>query len=185
MLSRVARTNVAYKRASSEPADWTWTHSSGSSCAAVWRLTGVVSTGAPEDATHNSVDNILGNPYTITQISTATANSAVIYILSRRSSTSTGSSTTLTERLDMSGILIAADVQASAGNTGSKTCTESDANDCRIFLMALKEEGAAAGQPTIKRFGGVPFSHRMTGGGQTGYNWRNRLLAPGYLKKAA
>lgn len=145
---RVSRTVVAYKRASSEGADWTWTHASTTSSGAVWRLTGVVASGNPEDATR-SVAHADAPTFTWTAITTATANSLVVGIMGKRTDTSTSSATTLTERLDQPKLMIMADVQASAGTTGTKTATESDANDCTMILLALKEAAAGGGGSSL------------------------------------
>jgi hypothetical protein len=42
-------------------------------------------------------------------------------------------------------MMIMADVQASAGSTGAPQATESAANDCNLYLLALKAapEGAS------------------------------------------
>lgn len=139
---RVSRTVVAYKRASGEGSDWTWNHASSTSSGAVWRLTGVVASGNPEDATR-SVAHADAPTFTWTSITTATANSLVVGIMGKRSATSTSSATSLTERLDHPKIMIMADVQASAGASGAKTAAESDANDSTMILLALKEEAGS------------------------------------------
>ena len=136
-----------YKRASGEGASWLWTHSSAPSSGWVWRLTGVVASGDPENATRSVNDQ--GGSATVTwnSITTATDGALVIALCSQYDTAGRFSGSTLTERLDMDDLFVSADVQATAGATGNKTATSSESASYQsAVLLALKP--AAAGRTT-------------------------------------
>ena len=131
---------IYYKRASSEGANWTFTHTDGLyTFARAWRITGVVASGDPEDCTRSVNYQIQdGATTTWTSITTATNGAAVIGV---RANIDQGliSASTLTERVDTVGLSVIADTQASAGASGNKTATDTDTYSWRILvLLALK-----------------------------------------------
>jgi len=133
---------VYYKRASSEGASWGWTVPDNDTCGVVWRITGVVASGDPEDATRyvgtQAWDG--GTTTTWNAITTSTAGSAIIGIRTQNDA-STVSSASMTERYDTNNkIVIIADTQASAGSSGSKSATESAAGQRIKIMIALKPE---------------------------------------------
>ena len=149
---RVGSTIVSYIRRGASAPDLTWVHASTTTTGWVWRITGVVASGSPEDATRSTVYDD-SNPMTTTSITTATADAAVIALRSKRQASTTGSSSTMTERLDISHLYVQADIQAVAGATGAKNVTDSAENDGEDFLIALKP-AAADGDPEGRLIGG-------------------------------
>lgn len=136
------RVYVWYKRASSEGTDYTWTASGGAYTEGIcWRMTGVVSTGDPQDATL-CIATGEGATVTATAITTATANAAVIQIISTSNDYTTLSGTTMTERYD-SGVTmgVAADIQPSAESSGNKQGTLGTERTWGTVLLALKPQG--------------------------------------------
>lgn len=139
---RVGSTIVSYIRRGASAPDLTWVHASTITNGWVWRITDVVASGDPEDATR-SVAFDDSNPFTWTSITTGTDGAAVIGLRSRRQ-TGSGSASSLTERLDLSLLHVTADTQATAGASGAKEATEANLNDTEGFLLALKPVAAAA-----------------------------------------
>jgi hypothetical protein len=138
---------VFYKRASSEGNNWTWGHDYQISKGAVKRFTGVVASGNPEDVAESTADtDYISGPVTNPAITTATAGAAIVQLcyisnaitathaLTNRVTNSTGSYV----------LWIDADLQASAGSTGTKSISSwSDWGRANSILIALKP--AAAG----------------------------------------
>jgi hypothetical protein len=139
-------TVVAYKRASSESANWTWVHASAGTIGFVQRITGVIATGDPEDCTR-SVLNSNGAALNWPSITTATDGAAVIGIFGDYYSGSVAS-TSLTERIDITGIGLFSDLQATAGVSGNKTGTlTGNSAIWQTILIALRP--VASGVPLL------------------------------------
>ena len=130
-----------YKRASSEGANYVWQVSAASYAQGViWRITGVVGTGSPEDCTraYNFVDDG-STAVSSTSITTATNGAAVVQLGGTNDNYISLSSTTLTERYDNGiEVFIMGDVQASAGASGTKTGTLGTSRPFGVYLIALK-----------------------------------------------
>jgi hypothetical protein len=145
--SRAIDLHIAYKRASGEGANWTWTHASGFTAGFVQRMTGVVASGDPQDATL-SQNNGTGSGATTTinwtTITTATANSAVCGIAAHWNN-GTLSAETLTERVNSGNVVLIADIQAAAGATGGESGSWNSNDDYLAVLLALKEETGGGG----------------------------------------
>lgn len=142
---------IYYKRASSEPTSWTWTHSSTWSGGWVQRLTGVVASGDPEDATLSTNEATSGATVTWTTITTATDGAAIFgFGGAWVGSGQAWSASTLTERMDDGEIAAFSDLQASAGASGNKVATLAHTSaDWYAILIALKPAGAAPAGPRI------------------------------------
>jgi hypothetical protein len=140
---------VYYKIASSEGADWTFTHSANASqgFALAYRN---VNGGTPIDV-NPSINTGTGSTATATTITTVTNNAMVLYVAHDWGSNTgtlsppSGSTPTFTERIDAvgaTGIVYVADgLLATAGATGSKTQTNnntpasSDAWGASLFAL--------------------------------------------------
>jgi hypothetical protein len=133
---------IFYKRASSEPSSWTWTHAASTTAGFVKRITGVVSSGNPEDCTRDTVCINYLTLLTNSSISPVTAGCGICQILGDLYDSS-WSSETLTERIDIADIAFCADVQAGSGPTGNKSATSSGSELSIGILIALKPEGEA------------------------------------------
>ena len=131
---------IYYKRASSEGSDWTWTHNSTWSGGWVQRLTGVATSGDPEDATLSTNEATTGATVTWTGITTAT-DGALIFGFGGAwvGSGQAWSASTLTERMDDGEIAAFSDIQTSAGASGNKVATLAHTSaDWYAILIALK-----------------------------------------------
>lgn len=112
---------VYWKRASSEPASYTWSHAVGiRSFGSIWRINGTVASGSPIDAGPSYIGNGQQADLTVSQITTATAGAAVVII---GFGGLTVTSATLTSRFSNVGNCCGGDIQASAGPTGAKHIT--------------------------------------------------------------
>lgn len=138
---------VYYKRASSEGASWSWTHAYDISTAAVYRITGVVSSGSPEDIAESTCElDYSISAMSCASITTATANAAVMMIAAAGTTSVQWSTHDLTQRVEVYGgaypmeLTIDGALQASAGATGAKTTTPSDYTRAVGVLIALKPQ---------------------------------------------
>ncbi len=132
-------THVFYKRALSEPTSWTWTFSSTYRAGWVKRLTGVVASGDPEDATLSTNSGNSGSTATWIGITTATDGAAVLGFGGHwQDGGQSWSASTDTERIDNGMMFLQADVQASAGASGNKTATYVQGTQWIAILIALK-----------------------------------------------
>ena len=152
--------HVYYKRASSEGTSWTWTHAFSITHGVVWRLTGVVASGAPEDVAESTAETDYSlTALTNASITTATADAAVIQIAWSPGISAKFSSSALTNRIDETesspytcDFHVDADLQASAGATGDKSKSAADYNRSIGILIALKPASAATSAvPIIMR----------------------------------
>lgn len=133
---------VYWKRASSEGASYQWTHSSAGRSGFIASYSGCITSGDPQDATATTNQGT-GTSLTATGLTTATANSMLIFVgglwLWSRTVTPPAS---FNERVDNTNTYLADLVQAAAGASGNKTATISGSDDWIGFLIALKEETA-------------------------------------------
>ena len=131
-----------YKRASSEGASWTWTHSSAFTNGFVKRYTGVVSAGNPEDCVKSSSAGNSATPVW-PGITTNTNGAALVGIEGFYDGTSSRSASTLTERVDDASIFLQSDTDPTAGATGNLVATESGGVDQWVTtFIALKPQGS-------------------------------------------
>jgi hypothetical protein len=140
---------IFYKRASSEPASWTWTHANTSTEGFVKRITGVVSEGSPTEGSSTTGETAGSGAVSCASITT-TSNGAALLQVFACVDTITWSSTTLTERIDAGEICLAADVQATAGASGAKTGTPSTWIYGIAIMVAIapQAEGGASSTPS-------------------------------------
>ena len=138
---------IYYKRASSEGTDWTWTHSYSVSGGAVWRLTGVVASGDPQDATLNSTTVEYGpTGITNSSITTGTDGALVVQIACVYYQAEDITSHTMTLRANCDDhITMSGDLQTTAGATGTKTVGFAGYQYAISFLIAIKPAAAASG----------------------------------------
>jgi hypothetical protein len=147
--NRVTDVHIAYRRASSEPANYTWTCSfdvsgGGNFCGLIWRMSGVIGSGNPEDGTRSSVfDNGAAANFNVAGMTTTAADSAVICLrihrgAATRCSSETLGGTSITEYFDVDAITACGRIQAAAGATGNWAGTDDDGgNDRYCITLAL------------------------------------------------
>lgn len=145
---------LAWKRASSEPASWTFTHSPSA-----WRTivvsawSGCVTSGDPQDSTAVSTN---GNTTTVTagSITNATANSMnIAFVMSYNLDDlgASGSGYTDNGIYDVANMFYA--LQASSGASGVKTFTSATAaGNWTSWHISLKEASALALEQSAFRF---------------------------------
>jgi len=146
------RNILYYKRASGEPADWTWTHvntTPGFTCGYVKRFTGVVASGDPEDCTRTV--NVGSSTTPIWDaVTTLTDGAALIGIEGNFVTASRRTLSTLTERIDGDDVFLQADLKGTAGNSGSLGATDSSTGEWIAQLLALKPTtSASSGSPSV------------------------------------
>ena len=143
-----------YKRASSEPSTWTWGKSGTDlSSGIVKRITGVVSSGDPFDATATTYNSGTQSATAIlTAITTNTANAAVIAFMACGSTGAYGASDLTGIAVQANMIALFGDLQESPGTTGNKTINGAYSWHMGS-LMALKP----AGNPARTRYPFISF----------------------------
>lgn len=135
---------IYYKRASSEGASWAWSNTYTVTSGIVKRITGVVSSGDPENVAESTADT----DYALSAVSnasiTTTSNgAAVCQAVGSHSTTVTFSAHTLTQRVNIDAVsdggslTLDCDTQATAGATGAKTVTPADYTYLTGVLFAL------------------------------------------------
>ena len=142
---------LAYKRVTGSETEFAWTHATASTEAWVKLLTGVVTSGDPEDAVRSTANPIYGaGPITLPAISAANAGSLICGYVCRYSG-GTWSSPSLTSRISQAQEILMADVQAGSGDTGAKTVTWTGSDNSWGVLFAIKAEpaGGASLTPTV------------------------------------
>jgi hypothetical protein len=136
---------IYYKRASSEPESWTWEHAYTVSSGFVKRITGIIASGDPSDATPSWVEGAYGTSAVNAAITTGTNGSVVCQIADLYHWESViFNSHTLTNRAIANNVIsLDADVQATAGSSGTKTVGTN--NDTYILGILIALKPAAAG----------------------------------------
>lgn len=153
-VGRVANVHLAYRRAASEPANYTWTHDTvvDFHSGFIWRLTGVKASGSPIGASQVTHDNVGASTFDAAGITTTADGSAVVAIRVHRnaglavSNAELGGSaiTTRQNSDDPAGkAAVFADIKASAGATGNFTGTDND-NDRTLIVLELLAAGGAS-----------------------------------------
>jgi len=146
---------VYWKRASSEGANYTWTHSSAWSAGAIVAVSGAITSGDPQDATVG-IDNNDGLTSTVNipSITTATDGSLVIAVTSEYNTAITSSTPSgWDERLDTEGMHVWTKTQTTSGATGATTATLSTASNHVTAVVAIKEGVATTVEQEGFRFG--------------------------------
>ena len=161
---------VFYKRASSEGSSWTWSHSFDLSTGVVWRLTGVIASGSPEDVGEDTSETDYSiSDLTNESITTAT-NGAALVQFAFMYGPAKWSSSVLTNRVDYDGeeqdcnLHIDADLQATAGASGNKSKSKDDYSYSMGILIALKPVTAV-----IEQEG---FRFRNDDGSESAATWK-------------
>ena len=137
------RWSIFWKRASSEPALYTWqTDLRCSQSGCILAYSGCVASGDPVNVYSNTPYSSNNTTLRAAGVTTSVANAMLVFLGSPDSSTKTGSWSTMTERVDDQGYygrLLAADVaQETAGASGNKDCTLSASSSAKhAFLVAL------------------------------------------------
>lgn len=148
---------IFYKRASSEGASWTWTHTNTSTVGFVQRITGVVAAGNPEEGTRttDTTESWNNDPISCGSITTSTNGAALLMFYGGEDTTSWGS-TTLTERLDLAVAGFASATQATAGASGTKSATPSGpgtvASGVMIAITPAASGGGASSTPSFQYY---------------------------------
>ncbi len=123
-------------------ASWEWVHGNTSTIGFVWRFTGVVASGDPEDCAGTENESGGTDPLSCASITTATAGACLVQVFTGSDDTITWSSETLTERFEntsgANSIAACADLQAGAGASGAKAGTPSGWAAGLSVLIALK-----------------------------------------------
>lgn len=133
---RSTYTRIYYKTASSEGASWDWVHASASTEAFCKRITGVKDTGSPEDCTRSVVAGEWASSLNATSITTVTNGAAVCQVTVNYSG---GTWTTaLTSRVSNPQMNLAADIQSTAGATGTKSAANTATEYMSTILFALR-----------------------------------------------
>ena len=138
------------RRGASSPA-LTWTHASAVTELCIKRYTGCALSGSYEDCTGSTNSATGSYTYTATSITTASDGAALVMIAAEYDggyAITFGSWTSpLTERYDGRLVGMADGLQASAGASGNKTATGSDAVEWATVMLALKPAAAGGGNP--------------------------------------
>lgn len=144
------RHRVWWKRASSEPASWTWTWDSSS----IWRgmcistYQGVVGTGDPTDPSSGMSTDIPGSTTDSANAPSITTDFADTMLVATYSSFAGATLSSLTagmsEAVSQGGIYLVDGTQASAGASGDKTGTWSSSSWIAGALIALDSTQSAA-----------------------------------------
>lgn len=134
--SSVMNQYVYYRRATGSGDNFATTHSSAATEGYVKRITGVVATGDPEDCTRSTAEGV--DNVTAGSITTATDGAALVMLASNYQG-GAWSSSDITERIDITGqSWLGADVQATAGASGTKTADSVNGTNYCATLIALK-----------------------------------------------
>ncbi len=142
-----------WKVASSEGASWSWSHASASSQGTVVAYRNVDTT-TPFDVTP-TINQGLNEVSTATGLTTVTNNAMIVFFghdwadTANPSDPPTGTTPTFTERLDDTLTYLADGLLATAGATGNKTQTNSNAasggTPWAQYLIALRPTGSGSG----------------------------------------
>ncbi len=140
-----------WRRAASEPADYTWTFASAWRVGGMLAYSGAITTGDPQDATASGAE---GDSTSIvaTGITTANDNSMLVQVAESLGggAYSGGTAPVTNERIDLgggSGFGAYDGVQATAGASGSKTLTQSITGQYLTQLIAIRAAGGGAAIP--------------------------------------
>lgn len=146
---RLSDAIIQYRRASSEPASYTWTCAAdvvggGGFAGVIIRMSGVIAAGNPEDSA-NSIANEGGGgaSFDVAGITTTANGSAVFGIRLARTqvltcSAETMNAVTIPEIFDGDKIVVCGQVQTTAGATGNFAGTDSVTNDRYVGVLAIK-----------------------------------------------
>lgn len=142
----VGFTRVAtyWKRASSEGASWTWTHSSSLTWALVAAYSGAKTSGDPNDVTP-TINNGTGTSVTALSVTIATNNSLGVILWTN--SGDTGGQTPpsgFTEHGDPNSTFGAEDKTLGTGATGNQTTTIVNSDSWAAFFTALAPPAAGS-----------------------------------------
>ena len=147
--------HIFWKIASSESGDYTFTHTSATSCGLVIRYTGVdtATPFSPTPTTNKPPDGTGGTSSTALGFTTTVANTFVIFTEQDWGDNATdctpptGTTPTFTERVDAVILYIADGTLATAGATGDKVHTNNNAsgNPWAAYLIGLKPASTAGG----------------------------------------
>lgn len=137
------RTRWYWRRASSEPADYTWT-ATGSSWlgGGITAYSGAITTGSPIDANGSGDTGGADTSAVATSITTTVADTLIVYGMHNVGGVTATPPSGMTERVDVASYYGADVAQASAGATGNKTATLASSQTWACFLLALKPPAA-------------------------------------------
>lgn len=138
-----------------EPANWTWTHASAYRQGGAYRITGAPASAVIDGTPTTNTGT--GTTATFLAVTTAQANSGLVGIVGEWTASATGSFTSpLTERSDTTQFSLASGVQAAAGSSGNKTCTETVSTEWFTIFFAVKDAAETPSQDTPE-LRGRPF----------------------------
>lgn len=123
---------------------WEWVHSNTSSIGFIWRFTGVVTSGDPEDCAGTENESASTDPLSCAQVTTATDGACLVQIFTGTDDTVTWGSETITEIFEntsgANSIAACAALQATAGASGAKAGTPSGWAAGISILIALRPQ---------------------------------------------
>lgn len=153
------------RRGGSAPA-LTWSHNNAPTQLNIAAYSGCITTGDPQDATASTNQGTDASAEG-TAITTANANSMLVYVLSKwdwgRTATPPSG---MNERVDGTANYLADVLQVAAGSTGTKTATLNSATVWITVLLALKDAAAGGGKaipPNLIRRPNKFFTRRVYG----------------------